>query len=147
MNAKLSIRRAYSLWQKRSFSQVSITELKKGDWIENHGKIMIVQSITSTQSGRGSRIFHLQTKEPLSDVIHNLKPLSKEVYERLEMTDRQCKFMYRDNDVVVVMDDKSLDEYILDADIFDPKILPLMEGINLILCIDAFIFIFRRVIN
>lgn len=37
--------------------KTNVGDLKKGDWIDHEGKFLVIQSVTSTHSGRGARSF------------------------------------------------------------------------------------------
>lgn len=46
--------------------KTAVADLRKGDWIEHEGKIVVVHQVNSSHSGRGSRQFAVRNFHPKS---------------------------------------------------------------------------------
>lgn len=66
----------------KRFLRVNVAELRKGDWIElETGRVVIVNNLASSHSGRGSRSFLLTVKDATTDSITTIKPTGRDTYE------------------------------------------------------------------
>lgn len=44
--------------------KTAVADLRKGDWIEHEGKVLVVHQVSSSHSGRGSRQFAVRKVSP-----------------------------------------------------------------------------------
>lgn len=56
-------RRQQLVWSWIRGLKTAVADLRKGDWIEHNGKVLVVQSVSSTHSGRGARSFLVRGTE------------------------------------------------------------------------------------
>lgn len=57
-----------------------------------------------------------------------IKPNPRDDFNKMEMTDKPCQFMYQNGDELVLMDTKTLEEYSVPMRYVDPNLAKLIEG-------------------
>jgi translation elongation factor P/translation initiation factor 5A len=57
-----------------------------------------------------------------------IKPNPRDDFNKMEMTDKPCQFMYQNGDEFVLMDTKTLEEYSVPVKYVDPNLARLIEG-------------------
>lgn len=122
---ELSQRLAPSL---RRGLKTSVADIRKGDWIECDGKVVIVTQLNSTFAGRGARHYLLMVKDAVTETLTTLKPSARDYFEKLDLVDVNHQYLYTVDETAYFLNSKTLEEVALPARLVTGNLAKVLEG-------------------
>lgn len=92
-----------------------ITDLKTGVTFENDGQPWLVLSYEHSKQGRGGAILRTKIKNLVSGVIIDKTFKSSDKFPPVQIERKKAQYLYQDNANYVFMDEKSFEQFNLDA--------------------------------
>jgi elongation factor P len=91
--------------------QINAGNLKKGDFISYQNEIWQIQKADFYSPGKGSALMKLKAKNILSEKTIDLTFKSNENVEVIEVNSVEMQFLYKDNENLYFMDEKTFNQY------------------------------------
>lgn len=91
--------------------QINAGNLKKGDFISYQNEIWQIQKADFYSPGKGSALMKLKVKNILSGKTIDLTFKSNENVEVIEVNSVEMQFLYKDNENLYFMDEKTFNQY------------------------------------
>lgn len=108
--------------------KTSIADIRKGDWIECDGKVVIVAQLNSTFAGRGARHYLLMVKDAVTETLTTLKPSARDCFEKLDLVDVNHQYLYTVDETAYLLNPKTLEEVALPARLVTGNLAKVLEG-------------------
>lgn len=68
------------------------------------------------------------TKEALTNQVVQIKPNPRDDFEKMDLNDAGCQFLYQNGDEFVFMNTKTFEEYNVDRKVIDPNLGKILES-------------------
>jgi translation elongation factor P/translation initiation factor 5A len=118
-NAKLQCEVAKPFFGQRRFVKTSPGDLKKGDWLWQDGKPVIVTAISSSCSGRGSRSYTVTIKCAYTGQLSTVRPVGGDGFDRLDHYDEIYSFLYQEGDTLYLAHPTTLEQIEIDKKVLN----------------------------
>ena len=109
-------------YRKSPMPKIQATEIRSGALIERDGKLWrVMESRHVHIGGRGGACMQIVAKELEGGAKSNLRLRTDEKIERPFVEQKTMRFLYRDGDGFVFMDEENFEQTTLDADLMEGR--------------------------
>ncbi len=111
--------------------KVNANTIRPGHVIEHGGKQWSVLKIQILQPGKGGAFVQVEMRDVKTGIKSNERFRTQESVEKLMVDEKTCTYLYRDDDIVTLMDADTYDQFEIAADMLGSAAPYLQDGMAL----------------
>lgn len=108
--------------------KVNANTLRKGNVLDYNGKLMVVTKSEILTPGKGAAVIKVEMKDIKTGNKDNVTFRTQEVVERVTLEQRECQYLYKDDDGVHFMNNESFEQFTVDEEIIGTAAAFLQDG-------------------
>jgi elongation factor P len=125
--------KSYKTKKNSIMVKINANSIRIGNIIEHKGRLCSVVKKAHTQPGKGGAYIQLELKDIKSGTKLNERFRSSENIERARLDQNTYQFLFREEDLLTLMDNTSYEQIQVDASLAGESVIFLQDGMELTL--------------
>lgn len=110
--------------------KINANLIRPGNVLEHNGRQYSVLKIQLIQPGKGGAFIAVEMRDIRTGTKTNERWRTADTVEKLNVEEKECTFLFRDDDSVTFMDDENYEQFTVPGDVLGESVAFLQDGMK-----------------